>query len=91
MERGSDQEWVSAQVRMVVERLLRRCGEGVVAEAMPAGHEKLLTHIRKTKEKVSLQVYTRRSRPAAPFFFFYTIARATCHVDTLAKTRLSPY
>lgn len=39
------------QVRMVVERLARRVGFEVVAAAMPEQHAKLLTHIRKEKNR----------------------------------------
>jgi hypothetical protein len=35
------------QVRVIVERLARRCGYDAVADAMPPGDKKLLSHIRK--------------------------------------------
>lgn len=36
-----------AQVRVIVERLARRCGYDDVAAAMPAGDKRLLQHIRR--------------------------------------------
>ena len=35
------------QVRVIVERLARRCGYDAVAAAMPAGDRRLLSHIQK--------------------------------------------
>jgi len=37
------------QVRVIVERLARRCGYDAVAAAIPEAHRKLLTHIRKER------------------------------------------
>eukprot|EP00271_Cylindrocystis_brebissonii_P012543 TRINITY_DN3123_c0_g1_i1.p1 TRINITY_DN3123_c0_g1~~TRINITY_DN3123_c0_g1_i1.p1 ORF type:complete len:429 (-),score=108.54 TRINITY_DN3123_c0_g1_i1:301-1473(-) len=39
------------KVRVILERLVRRCGYDVVARGIPEQHAKLLTHIRKTKER----------------------------------------
>eukprot|EP00850_Spirogloea_muscicola_P013416 SM000091S24574 [mRNA] locus=s91:123792:137528:+ [translate_table: standard] len=39
------------KVRVIVERLVRRCGYNTVAAVMPEEHIKLLQHIRKTKER----------------------------------------
>lgn len=40
-----------AKVRVIVEMLVRRCGPQAVSAVMPEPHLKLLTHIRKMKEK----------------------------------------
>ena len=40
-----------AKVRVIIERLVRRCGMDSVARVMPQEHMKLLTNIRKTKER----------------------------------------
>jgi ribosomal RNA-processing protein 12 len=40
-----------AKVRVIIERLVRRCGMDSVARVMPREHMKLLTNIRKTKER----------------------------------------
>ncbi|KAG0554229.1 hypothetical protein KC19_12G074700 [Ceratodon purpureus] len=40
-----------AKVRVIIERLVRRCGMDAVARVMPLEHMKLLTNIRKTKER----------------------------------------
>jgi ribosomal RNA-processing protein 12 len=37
------------QVRVIVERLARRCGYDTVAAAIPEGDRKLLAHIRKER------------------------------------------
>ena len=40
---------VCLKVRLIVEKLARRCGFDVVEAAMPEGDAKLLTHIRKER------------------------------------------
>jgi len=39
------------QVRVILERLVRRCGVEPVAAACPAGDQKLLSHIRKQQNR----------------------------------------
>lgn len=42
---------VYVQIRVIIERLVRRCGVEPVAAACPAGDVKLMTHIRKQQAR----------------------------------------
>jgi hypothetical protein len=42
---------VCLQIRVIIERLVRRCGVEPVAAACPAGDVKLMTHIRKQQAR----------------------------------------
>jgi ribosomal RNA-processing protein 12 len=48
---ADDKNRFRMKIRILVERMLRRCGEDAVKEALPEGHERLLAHIRKAKAK----------------------------------------
>eukprot|EP00270_Netrium_digitus_P018982 TRINITY_DN7337_c0_g6_i1.p1 TRINITY_DN7337_c0_g6~~TRINITY_DN7337_c0_g6_i1.p1 ORF type:complete len:536 (-),score=180.78 TRINITY_DN7337_c0_g6_i1:124-1560(-) len=48
---GDTKNRFRAKVRVILERLVRRCGYSAVESAMPQRHMALLTHIRKTKER----------------------------------------
>ncbi|KAL3363467.1 hypothetical protein AABB24_012642 [Solanum stoloniferum] len=48
---NSTKNHFKAKVKLLIEMLIKKCGLDAVKEVMPAGHMKLLTNIRKIKER----------------------------------------